>query len=111
MSMRSALPGLLVLLLVPGMAPHGLEKVQAGGVHGQDVMAGKGEGPTGWVQAPLARGQTASGQARDVANAQGGSSDQARGTNPQPPAGENPGTPLGQSLPGPSGINAAGPGK
>jgi len=109
MRTRSMLSGLLVLLLAPASVPHGWVRVQAGGVHGQDVMAGKGEGPTGWVQAPLARGQTGSGEARDVANARGARDTQSK--NPQPSAGENPGTPLQRSLPGPSGVNQAGPGR
>ena len=109
MPIRSTLPGLLVLLLAPALVPHGWVRVQAGGVHGQDVMTGKGEGPTGWVQAPLARGQTGSGQPRDVANAQGARD--AQGGKPQPAAGDNPGTPVERSLPGPSGKNPAGPSK
>lgn len=106
---RHVLAGLLFVLLAPSVLPHAWELVQAGGVHGQGVMAGQGEGPTGWVQAPLARGQTDSGQARDVANAQGASSNATQGNNPQPPPGQNPGTPVQRSLPGPSGIDAASP--
>ncbi len=106
---RFLLSGSLVLLLAPASVPHGWIRVQAGGVHGQGVMAGKGEGPTGWVQAPLARGQTGSGQPRDVANAQGARDAQSK--NPQPAAGDNPGTPVERSLPGPSGMNSASPSK
>jgi hypothetical protein len=109
MRTRSMLPGLLVALLAPASVPHGWIRVQAGGVHGQGVMAGKGEGPTGWVQAPLARGQTSSGQPRDVANAQGVR--EAQSKNSQPAPGDNPGTPVERSLPGPSGMNPAGPSK
>jgi hypothetical protein len=108
---RTMLPGLLVVLLAPPALPHGWEFAQAGGVHGQGVMAGKGEGPTGWVQAPLARGQTSSGEQRDVANAQGVPPSAAKGSSPQPSPGENPGTPAKRSLPGPSGIDPASPRK
>lgn len=111
MSTRFVLPGLLIVLLAPSVLPPGWELVQAGGVHGQGVMAGQGEGPTGWVQAPLARGQTDSGEARDVANAKGAPSNATQGTNPQPPPAENPGTPIQRSLPGPSGVDAASPGR
>jgi len=109
MRTRSMLPGLLVVLLAPASVPHGWIRVQAGGVHGQGVMADKGESPTGWVQAPLARGQTGSGQPRDVANAQGAGDAQSK--KPQPAAGDNPGTPVERSLPGPSGVNPTSPGR
>ena len=76
-------------------------------IHGQDAeSAGRGQGPTGWVQAPVPRGFNAPiydgqghGAGQAGANREGG----------QVPPGQNPGAPVASSLPNPSGIAPGSP--
>jgi hypothetical protein len=90
-----------------------LQLVQAEGIKGQDPeTAGRGQGNTGWVQAPTPRGQNAPEQA-----AQGSGAKPADGSGGKPdgagqtPAGQNPGTPVATPLPGPAGIAPGAPAK
>ena len=64
---------------------------------GQDAAtAERGEGPTGWVQAPSPRGYNAPQQAAQGAGPATG----------QPPAEQNPGTPVGNPLPSAAGTTS-----
>jgi hypothetical protein len=100
---------LALLLLQPGLA-----FAQAGGIKAQDpATADKGQGNTGWVQAPTPRGhnqpeQTAQGNnAAPVSNSGHG----LPPTNQQPSASDNPGTAISRPVPNPSGLTTAAPQK
>lgn len=108
----------LVALGASGIAE--LQLVQEKGIHGQDAMSGRGQGPTGWVQAPVPRGHDAPEQAAQGAGAaQVGSPAGGTGSGPagagkgagQMPPGQNPGTPVPEPLPGPAGIAPEAPAK
>ena len=113
--------GCLVLCAgAPSAAPHAapatdaaaapaLLLAQAGGIKGSDPeTADKGQGNTGWVQAPTPRGRNAPEQAAQGAGAKpANAGDQGKpgSSGGQAPAGENPATPMtAPPLPGPSGT-------
>jgi hypothetical protein len=82
-----------------------VQLVQERGIHGQNPeTAGRGEGPTGYVQAPLPRGHNAPEQAAQGAGAAKIGASGTAANNKQRPAGQNPGTPVTTPLPGPSGL-------
>jgi hypothetical protein len=90
-------------------SPVPYQLAQAGGIKGQNPeTGGKGEGNTGWVQAPVPRGhnqpeQTAQGAGAAPVGSSGRNLPQA-GNQPSP--GQNPGTPVTRPVPGPSGMGA-----
>lgn len=119
--------GLLALLTPASAAPPAAhwrgaagstaQLAQAQGIKGSDPeTADKGQGNSGWVQAPTPRGEKAPEQsaqgasARPVGSSSGSTGDTGQGAG-QLPAGQNPGTPMATPLPGPSGIAPGAPGK
>jgi hypothetical protein len=86
---------------------------QAGGIQAQDpATAGKGQGNTGWVQAPTPRGhdqpeQTAQGSGAS----QAGRSGRMPPSGQQPSANDNPGAAVARPVPGPSGLTTGAPQK
>jgi hypothetical protein len=98
-----------LLLLQPSLA-----FAQASGINAQDpATAGKGQGNTGWVQAPTPRGHNQPEQAAQGNNAApvGSSGHGLPPTNQQPSASDNPGTAISRPVPNPSGLTTAAPQK
>jgi len=90
-----------------------LKLAQTESVKGQDPeTAGKGEGATGWVQAPVPRGHNPPEQTAQGAGSAPVATPDAKASTgqAQPSAGQNPGTPVKTPLPGPAGVASA-PGK
>lgn len=94
-----------------------VQLAQAQGIKGSDPeTADRGQGNTGWVQAPTPRGekapeQTAQGaNSRPVGSSSGSTGDTGQGAG-QLPAGQNPGTAMPTPLPGPAGIAPGAPDK
>lgn len=90
-------------------AMKGLRLVQEKPIKGQDPMdAMRGQGPTGWVQAPAPRGLNApQREAQGVGAGQAGANKEGG----QVPPDQNPGTPVATPDPNPSGMAPGAPAK
>lgn len=94
-------------------APPPFQLAQAGGIKGSDPeTADKGQGNTGWVQAPTPRGRNAPEQAAQGSGAKPADGSAGAPGTPghgggQAPPGENPMTPMPTApTPGPAGLSA-----
>jgi len=87
-----------------------LQLAQTDAIKGQDPeTADRGQGNSGWVQAPVTRGHNAPEQAAQGAGAAavGTSGHTITPSAAQPSADQNPGTPVTTPLPGHSGVAPA----